>query len=110
MPSDDEIITQLRGDPPRSIAARVLPEDFLHLRRELILTFGTLSPSIVPAAAQAEQTTQNRRWISGRLARDDMANACCLNSSSYLRRRRVVLPKLRVDSNGPFFMVVSLIF
>src|SRR6266511_1573377 len=183
MSSDDGLIAQLGGDPPRTVATRVSPKDFLYLWRELILTFGPLSPGVVPAATHPEQATQNRRRIIARLVRDEtvslchvcrlkmlkaffkmsrsistcfrrrrscsisspaawgraraarfqrlirfslipsasaterglwplrtMANACCLNSSSYLRRRRVVFSELRVDSDDPFFIVVSLIF
>src|SRR6266540_3169875 len=174
---------QLGGDPPRTVATRVAPEDLFYLRRELILTLSSLSPSVVAATTHPKQVTQNHCRVSGRLAGDEtidhghvcrlkmlkaffkmsrsistcfrrrrsrsisssaawgraraarfqrwirfsliprasaterglwplrtMANACCLNSSSYLRRRRVVFSELRVDSDDPFFIVVSLIF
>src|SRR5262245_25649639 len=39
-----------------------------------------------------------------------MTNACCLNSSSYLRLRRTGFSGPRLDFDSPFFMIVSLIF
>src|SRR5262245_56096696 len=57
--------------------------------------------SLIPSASATERGLWPLRTI---------ANACCLNSSSYLRRRRVVFSELRVDSDDPFFIVVSLIF
>src|SRR5215467_13938021 len=39
-----------------------------------------------------------------------MATACCLNSSSYLRRRGVGISRFCFDFDDPFFIVVSLIF
>src|SRR4029450_7571262 len=76
MPPDDDIIAHLGGAPPCSIAARMLPEDLLYSRRELILACGTLFPGVIPAATHSEQAAQNRGWISDGLAPDEAIWFC----------------------------------
>jgi hypothetical protein len=68
-----------------------------------------VSRSGVSSAAGSLQMKGLIRYARGRglWSLRIIANACCLNSSSYLRRRRVVFSELRVDSDDPFFTWIS---
>jgi hypothetical protein len=59
------------GDSPRSVTTRVLPEDSLYLRRELILARRTLFSEVIAAAAYGGPPAQDSSRIYGRLAGDE---------------------------------------